>query len=310
MSITAKDDEIIVEVTEAKVYEIQQLIEQALGGNVIPVKSLRTLIGKCMSIASVIYVWKPFIQELYAALHGPTQAPAGCVWVKQIRPALVWLMAFLKAEAGAIRRQYSVHQFRPPVIRIQITWDASPYGMGAFLTVDGQIRQHFAIPISAEDETILQVKSGGCEAQQLWECLAGLIAMRLWSPFWKQTRVHLHLRGDNISSLILFSTLKTQSRQLATIAREFALDLGTACFKPEVAQHVPGIANVVADSLSRKFEPGKPYVHHPSLANSEEVVPPPRPISWWKSMNGPPLPVIPDADVGARSSKRPRLGPI
>ena len=42
-----------------------------------------------------------------------------------------------------------------------------------------------------------------------------------------------------MSSLVLFSTLKTQSIQLAIVAREFALDLGTATFKPEVVQHLP-----------------------------------------------------------------------
>ena len=307
VSISVTLEDVIVEVTEAKVKEILQIITETLLSNVIAIKTLRTLIGKCMSIASVIYVWKPFVQEMYAALHGPTQAPNGCIWTRQIQHSLVWLAAFLQEEAGTIKRQYSVAQFQPPVIRVQITWDASPYGMGAFITIDGKVKQHFAIPISKDDEEILQAKSGGCEAQQVWECLAGLIAMRLWTPFWKQSRVHLHLRGDNISSLVLFSTLKTHSKQLAVIAREFALDLGTACFKPEVAQHVPGIANTVADMLSRKFDPNKQYFLHPCLAESQEVTPPARPIRWWRSLRKPIMPVSPDAEDRAWSNKRPRL---
>ena len=272
VALETTQTEVVVEVPEAKVAELLNLIQEAMSMNVIPVKKLHTLVGKCMAIASVLYVWRPFLQVLYAALHGPNKAPNNCIWTKQVVHTLVWLRAFLRCEAGSIKRVYSVEQYYNVGARVQITWDASPYGMGAFLTVDGNVREHFAIPISADDECILEAKAGGCEAQQLWECLAGLIAMRLWAQHWKQARVHLYLRGDNMSSLVLFSTLKTQSKQLATLAREFSLDLGTASFKPEVVQHLPGIANVVADSLSRKYEPGRRYVHHcsPSMPSRFE----------------------------------------
>ena len=52
-----------VEVTESKA-ELSDLIDTALGSNVIPKKQLRTLIGKAMSIASVLYTWRPFINEM------------------------------------------------------------------------------------------------------------------------------------------------------------------------------------------------------------------------------------------------------
>jgi hypothetical protein len=66
-------------VPQSKVFEIVHLITQALR-NMISVKSLRTLIGKVMSIATIIYVWRPIVQELYGALHEKqTNAPQGCV---------------------------------------------------------------------------------------------------------------------------------------------------------------------------------------------------------------------------------------
>ena len=91
--------------------------------------------------------------------------------------------------------------------------------MGAYLTENGKVVEFFAIPISPEDEQILGVQAGGCEGQQVWECLAGLIDMRQWSPRWKHSRVHLHLRGDNVASLVMFSTLKTHSKQLSDSER-------------------------------------------------------------------------------------------
>ena len=39
------------------------------------------------------------------------------------------------------------------------------------------------------------------------------------------------------------------------IARELALDLGDAAFKPDLLSHTPGVASSIADVLSRKFSP-------------------------------------------------------
>ena len=58
--------------------------------------------------------------------------------------------------------------------------------MGAFLTTDGCVREHFAITISGDDERILEAKSGTSDAQQLWASLAGIIAMRLWEALWNR----------------------------------------------------------------------------------------------------------------------------
>ena len=306
ININVNESEVMVEVPAEKVAELKKLIGDALRGNVIAVKCLRTVIGKCMAIASVIYVWRPFVQELYAALHGPTNAPQGCIWIKQVKHSLLWLLAFLNNEAGSIQRTYGLTQYLQTGTDVQITWDASPYGMGAYLTEKGEVTEFFAIPISADDEQILGVKSGGCEGQQVWECLAGLIAMRQWAPRWKQNRVHLHLRGDNIASLVLFSTLKTHSKQLSLIAREFALDLGTAAFRPEVVQHVPGISNVVADQLSRRYEPEKKFELHRSLYTARAIIPPSRPMSWWRTLAGPPMPATPLAESRAWGQKRTR----
>ena len=127
-----------------------------------------------------------------------------------------------------MKRVYDVDQYLGRGSKVQIVWDASPYGMGAFVTVDGVVLEFFAIPIGDDDQAILGTKSGISDGQQVWECLGGLIAMRTWSRLWKKHRAQLCLKGDNISALVLFSQLKTHSKQLGMIAKEFALDLGEA----------------------------------------------------------------------------------
>ena len=293
-----------VEVPTAKVAELMDLVTEVLSGNVVPVKLLRTVIGKCMAIASVIYVWRPFVQELYASLQCTGNAPANCVWTRQVQHTLFWIYAFLKQERGSITRIYDVQQYRGAGDLVDITWDASPYGMGAFLSCNGDILEFFAIGISENDQTILGTKSGTSEGQQLWECLSGLIAMRLWTRWWQCKRARLRLRSDNISALTLFSQLKSHSRQLAIIAREFSLDLGAATFKPEIAQHLPGVSNVIADMLSRRYQPGKTFQLHPSLLQAKAVIPPTRDRTWWKTLAEPPMPVKPLADTRAWAPKR------
>ena len=44
---------------------------------------------------------------------------------------------------------------------------------------------------------------------------------------------------------------------LGIVAREMALELSEASFRPDIgAEHVPGQANKAADELSRLFQPG------------------------------------------------------
>jgi hypothetical protein len=42
---------------------------------------------------------------------------------------------------------------------------------------------------------------------------------------------------------------------LGLIARELALDVADAIYRPQVFVHIPGIANVLADALSREYGP-------------------------------------------------------
>lgn len=62
----------------SKVAELDKRLEETTQSNVVSKKSLRTLIGKAMAIASMLFVWRPFISELYVALQAEqTHAPNG-----------------------------------------------------------------------------------------------------------------------------------------------------------------------------------------------------------------------------------------
>ena len=312
IELTRQEDGIEAKVPEAKVQELQSMMNEALMANVLSKKTLRTMIGKAMSIASVLFCWRPFIQELYVALHvEESMAPPGCVWVKQIRHTSIWLLTFLSGEMAGILRRYNLRNFVGNSSRVIITWDASPFGMGATLQINGRFSEYFAIQISEEDTQFLQTPSGTHEGQQVWEALAGLISLRLWKDHWQGKRAKLHIRADNIGSLTVLTTLKGGSKQLTLIAREYALDLGQAEWKPDVATHIPGISNVTCDGLSRLQDPNKSMKIPSCLMNAKRMTPPTRDLMWWKTLSferSLSAPVAPHAQVvGAGSSKRRRI---
>ena len=151
---------VVAEVPESKVKELDQLLEQSVQNNVVRKRCLRTLIGKCMAIASVLFVWRPFICELYVALHSEESGQSRyCTPFAGCEPS--WLERW-----QGIRREYSLGAYRGLGPRVVMTWDASPYGMGGTLQVDRKYVEFFAIAISADDEHFLGTKSGSHEGQQ------------------------------------------------------------------------------------------------------------------------------------------------
>jgi hypothetical protein len=167
---------------------------------------------------------------------------------------------------------------------VTITWDASPFGMGSTLQLDGVFVEYFAIEITADDENILGVAAGQHEGQQTWEALAGLVALRHWAQHWHGQRTRLQIRSDNVGALVMLTKLKGGSKALTLIAREYSLDLGQAQWKPDIVTHVPGIANTTCDMLSRKLDPTKTFKLPDTLKNAREVQPGQRPLKWWKTL--------------------------
>eukprot|EP00435_Cladocopium_sp_Y103_P047858 s2395_g14.t1 len=272
-------------VPQDKVIELSGMLEKMLQSNVVAKKTMRTVIGKAMSIASVLFCWRPFIQELYTALYVKDScAPKECIWTKQVRHTILWLLTFLRDEMAGIRRVYTVRSFQNQLPMVTITWDASPFGMGATLQLDGVFMEYFAIKIDPEDEQTLEVPAGRHEGQQTWEALAGLVSLRHWKDSWLGQRARLHIRSDNTGALTMLSKLKCGSKALTLIAREYALDLGQAQWKPDVISHVPGLANKNCDVLSRRWDPSKTYVLPEALRKAREVFPVKRTRKWWRTL--------------------------
>jgi hypothetical protein len=265
-TLKLKKDRVEVTIPEDKLQELEDLFDGVLKANVIGEKELRSLAGKTSSIASVIYNWRPFVSELWAALgaQGTERGgapPPGCIWTKQIARAVQWMRTFIcrgrnaQRSAAGITRVWLLESYLGRGPKISITFDASPFGLGAVLQIDGRIVRYFANRLMPCDEARYGRVTGSCEGQQTWEALCILVALRCWSKFWQSSRIRLLVRGDNVAALQMLLSLKAKGTGPASIARELAIDLGDGTFRPDIIAHLPGVANVLADECSRKFDP-------------------------------------------------------
>jgi hypothetical protein len=274
-------------------YSDRTLANRMLSANVVSIAVLRSVVGKASAIASVIFTWRPFLVELWGALtdaRASAGAPAGCIWTKQVRTPLLWLKVFLDETHCQFDRVFTLASYLGRGPKVSIVCDASPFGLGAWLAIDGTVREFFADGIHKEDSEILGIEPGSCHGQQAWEALTILVALRLWFPMWKGGRVQLRVSSDNMTALAMTANLKSSGRAVNIIAREMALDLAQALYSPDVVEHRPGVTNVAADMLSRKYDPSKTFGLPECLRAAKEITLPRRCASWWRTTADPSVP--------------------
>lgn len=259
--------------------EVATMTNEHLNHNVIKKKALQSYVGKLNHVAGIIEVLRPFMSDLYGVLHKPTvtKAPKNCLWSKQWRHVSTWIRALLGRSQGVpLSREYRLMQYYGGGLDIRITTDASPWGIGGILTVQGQAIAYYHDQLTSQDVNILQIEVGSSKCQQVVEALATLVALRLWKTYWHRQGIQLQMRSDSVSTLSLLAKLRTRahSHGMGIIARELALEFGDCSYKPRMLLHIPGIANDWADALSRRHQPDHPKPVPPGLRHSRaEVVP-------------------------------------
>ena len=81
--------------------------------------------------------------------------------------------------------------------------------------------------------------------------------------------------------------MRPKTDKMVIIAREIALCLVHYSFLPAV-DHTPGVAHVIADALSRIYDPSKPeaqdILQHPALAQAVLTEVPIRTPTYYKAL--------------------------
>ena len=59
--------EVIASIPMASPEELDELIAELLSSNVVTLKALRSIAGRCTDISTLLYMWRPFLSQLVAA---------------------------------------------------------------------------------------------------------------------------------------------------------------------------------------------------------------------------------------------------
>ena len=119
-------------------------------------------------------------------------------------------------------------------------------------------------------------------AQQVWEALVILVALRTWKKLWPTQQVTLTFKSDNTSVLFMAPKLNITSSIL--IACELALELSEAACMPRHVIHVPGVMNVWADALSRLSDHRSLYHVPAELKGVPRAFPPQRSADFYTTL--------------------------
>ena len=171
--MSPQGDSVTASINKDRLDELPVLTEELTQSNVCSFKSLRSYTGKAQSMASVLHVWRPFISMLWGAMFadGKSNAPRGCLWTSQISEPLIWIKAFLEQTAGSLHRTFLVSTHYNRGDKIVVYVDASPWGIGGWILVDGRPLGYFADGINDMDRAVLSLSDEpGSESPQALEC--------------------------------------------------------------------------------------------------------------------------------------------
>ena len=104
--------------------------------------------------------------------------------MKQIQIELDWFHSFFAGNGPTVERFFSIDAFNRVGAVVEIGTDASPCGLGRWLAIDGVTLEYFASQLTQADSEKFGIPLADACGQQVWEALAMLTAIDLWSTTW------------------------------------------------------------------------------------------------------------------------------
>ena len=103
-------------------------------------------------------------------------------------------------------------------------------------------------------------------------------------------RTSITIPGDNITALSMVAKTTGSPGGINKLAMELGLMLGGCNYQPMDGVHIPGLANVFADILSRKHDPNKRYEIPEAPRAVPETVLDRRDSRWYRAHAAPAAP--------------------
>ena len=198
-----KDHKVHVNIKDEFLADLATDTGKVLKRNTITYKGLKSYTGRVGHVANLMWVWRPFVDPLWAAIYtegkpnNGSRAPKGQIWVAQVKQSVKWVRTFLESSGNFVSRTWSLYAHFGSAAQLIIVFDASPWGLGAVLYQDGVPVAWIANALDEHDCRSFGVSIWDSDGQQIWECLAVLAALRAWFPYWTQSRFTMGFRESN-----------------------------------------------------------------------------------------------------------------
>ena len=250
-----------VSVPEKTVKERAETLQDCLRKPYVTTKALHSLAGACSWTAGFVPHLRPFVAPLWAACYHARGPRPETVWTKAVSSALLWLAKWhsMASWGSLLHRTYRWADRRRAADHT-ILVDASPWGLGGVLFFHLRPVAFFHTPLRQEWLDQFELEIGDPAGQAVWELLALLTACRGWlTGIQSGRKATAQVKSDSEAALGAALKLGSKTPAMNRIAREIALDRALGLYDLDLTAHLPGVANLWADSLSRLNQPKGGY---------------------------------------------------
>ena len=245
-------------------------VEEVLKGwtrGMAPLKELRTVTGKISWLSGVLTRAKWILRVFYAVLtareaelrsgaedrrrqlRADERDKSALFPVKRLEAARLALLEFLAVTKARPTRKISLVQGGQA--SVTIATDASPEGLGGVLIVNHQLIGALASPVTEIEAKDFEFELGTPASQGIVEALALVVALDHRGRKLEGMKVELTLQSDSVTALAMIHNKSASTPALNMLGASIGILLERHQVEHVKLQHVPGVANVVPDYLSR-----------------------------------------------------------
>jgi hypothetical protein len=261
--------------------EVLDEIEAILELNLVPRTRLRTMAGKLGHLAGIVPYLTAFNRSLYKV--AAEEECKGMAFTKQVALDLQWMHYVLGVARGHdLRRVYRLRDARSCFI--QITTDASLEGLGSVLAIQGTQVAFIMVEVGKPEEEFLGHPVTSADMPVL-EFLIVPRSLRAWAERIRAAapgRVQVAVRTDSASAMGAAVRMTSGHPLMGRIAREVAADGAVGMYLIDFVEHLPGLANMMADALSHLKVPRE-------LRGLKRQAVPKLSEKFWRTRRPPPL---------------------
>ena len=170
----AKAGKVDASIKQECMADLATATEQLLRQHTITFKRLRSYTGRVNHVCNLMWAWRPFTAQFWAALNSdrskPTNAPQGQLWPRQLKQALRWIHAFMKMEGSAVTRSFPLSAYLGSAAEWTFVTDAYPHGLRAIEIHRGRIVAYICSDLDDHEFAKYGFAAGDPRGQQVWEC--------------------------------------------------------------------------------------------------------------------------------------------